>query len=84
MRDVLQHACEEDGATHDAISAVIGVSRERVRQIEKQASLKFRIGILLFEELGKRRGIPVVESLKHKPLSAYRQALRAAREEAQQ
>jgi Sigma-70, region 4 len=71
---------DDDGATLDAISMEIGVSRERVRQIEAVALRKVRAAMAIRDQLGAQRAHAIWDELRGRPVGDFERALREARE----
>jgi len=61
----------------DEVAEVVGVSRERVRQIEEVALEKVRLGLAIEEQLGVVRAAPILAQLRGADLRCFRSALRA-------
>ena len=71
---------DDDGClTLTEVAAIVGVSRERVRQIEAVALRKMRIGLRLRQLLGPRRAQPVLDRLRGRGISDFKRALRTAK-----
>jgi hypothetical protein len=68
-----------DEMPHELIAAELGVTRQRVEQIENVALEKFRIGLELEEMLGGRAE-PVFTRLRGRHLGEFRRALQEVQE----
>jgi hypothetical protein len=73
---------EEDGClTLEAIGAELGVTRERARQIARDALIKCRIGFALEEKLGPKQAAPILEGLRGQPLNRFKEAYRELKDQ---
>jgi hypothetical protein len=65
--------------TLEAVGDQFGFGRERARQVEEEAKLKFVIGLKVMDLLGNDEGERVLTRLRGKHVRVYRDALQMAR-----
>jgi hypothetical protein len=61
--------------TREHVAAALGVTRQRVEQIEEVALEKVGVAFEIEGRLGHIAAVPVLTGLRGQPLSAFRQAL---------
>lgn len=64
------------GASLQEIAESLGCCRERVRQIERDALKKFRLGMDLWDLVGEARALFILEMLRSKSVYSYRAAVK--------
>jgi hypothetical protein len=79
-----QHAvsavlCKPDGMEHHEIGDLVGVGRERIRQIEEAALRKLRVGMRLIDLLGVDKAESILNELTGMPVWKYEQRLARVR-----
>lgn len=70
-----------DGARLEAIGHLYGVTRERIRQVETVAMTKYRLALLIADEIGIERAEPILLRLRGMPPHVYWAELRRLRGE---
>ena len=77
---MLRESVDDGCASFEAIGLVLGVTRQRVQQLEQAALIKVRVAMALESMLGPKLAAPVLASLRGKSVQAFRDAYKTAKE----